>query len=226
MDKELTIIIPAAGLGRRMKSYGPKSIIYLNQNQTLIGRQLSILKDIFPSADIIVVLGFEAEKVYKMLPRNVRVVENEHYDSTNVARSLFLGINASKHSNTLIVYGDLVFNEQTFRGLPLDSGSFVIIDNKNQIREYEVGLTVVDGHATQFSYGLPTKWAQIAYLSGKDLDNFYNSAADIDHKKYYGFEILNNVIERGSKLSVIEPEGMKIYEIDSSKDIEEAKKII
>jgi hypothetical protein len=38
-------------------------------------------------------------------------------------------------------------------------------------------------------------------------------------KRHYLFEILNKMLDRGGELKTIEPEGMKIAEIDSSKDI-------
>jgi UDP-N-acetylglucosamine pyrophosphorylase len=34
--KELTVIIPAAGEGTRMKSYGPKSLIKIGKNLTIL----------------------------------------------------------------------------------------------------------------------------------------------------------------------------------------------
>ena len=36
---QLTVIIPAAGIGRRMKSYGPKSLIKIG-NSTIIKNQI------------------------------------------------------------------------------------------------------------------------------------------------------------------------------------------
>jgi len=42
-DRPLTVIIPAAGMGHRMKSYGPTPLIQLNKKkQKLIDQQIEI----------------------------------------------------------------------------------------------------------------------------------------------------------------------------------------
>jgi len=40
---ETSIIIPAAGMGYRMKSYGPKALINIHNDTTLIERQIELL---------------------------------------------------------------------------------------------------------------------------------------------------------------------------------------
>lgn len=221
MDK-LTIVIPAAGLGRRMKSYGSKSLIDLHGNLLLL-RQLAILRKLYPQALFTVVLGFDADKIIRVLPPYVSVVENKFYHETNVAKSLSLGLVKAEHA--LIVYGDLVFNEATLKELPLVESS-ILINSDNQIKDCEVGLTVVNGYVSRFSYGLPIKWAQIAYLTNRELALFKEAAALPQHRKHFGFEILNMVLDNGGKLKAVEPSGMKIQEIDSSKDIELARKLV
>jgi choline kinase len=107
----LSIIIPAAGVGKRMRSYGPKSLIPLNHEETVISRQINLLKKLFlHHSEIIVVVGFESEKIIRNLPKWVKVIENENYATTNVARSIGMALRIASNNNVLIVYGDLVFN--------------------------------------------------------------------------------------------------------------------
>lgn len=221
MSNDITIIIPAAGLGRRMRSYGPKALIEVSAKQTVIARQLAVLKSCFPQADVVVVVGFEAERVVRTLPAGIRVVENEHYDVTNVARSLQLGLRSSNCQRALIVYGDLVFNKETFDGLPLEKSS-ILIDSQGQLRDFEVGCNVVDGVVTHFSYGLDTKWGQIAMLTGNELGLFRKYTSSPDKRKHFGYEILNEMLEHDAEFLAFDPPGMKIVEIDTSKDIEPA----
>ena len=74
--KGLSIIIPAAGTGTRMKAYGPKPLIKIG-NQSIISRQIEILKSCFYCPEIVVVSGYESCKVMNNLPRNIVKVENE-----------------------------------------------------------------------------------------------------------------------------------------------------
>jgi choline kinase len=221
---DLTVIIPAAGLGRRMRSFGPKALIEVTDRQTILGRQLAILRGTHPDADVVVVAGYEAERVIRALPAGVRVVENDAYEDTNVARSLALGLRSSRCKRALVVYGDLVFSKATLDGL--DQGrSCVVVDTRGQMREFEVGCTVVGGKVTHFSYGLDTKWAQVAYLAGRELGLFRRLVGGRDRRRHFGFEVLNEVLEHGGELRAVEPVGMKIVEVDTSKDIEQARSV-
>jgi choline kinase len=220
----LTCIIPAAGPGRRMKSYGPKALITLRNEQTVIQRQLQIINRLYPAAEVIVVLGFEADRVKKELPPHVKVVENHIYEETNVAYSIHLGLLAATHKNVLIVYGDLVFNDATLKGLTF-AESTAIIDSKERFEKSEVGVTIVDGYISRMSYGLPMKWAQIVYLTGHELHLFKMQIHMRTSRKFFGFEVLNKMLDYSGYLKAIEPEKMQIAEIDTSKDIEKAKKI-
>ena len=145
---------------------------------------------------------------------SVRIVENQMHDSTNTSESMRLAFNNSMKNNFLFMHGDLYFNQQTLENIDY-SKSFVIMDNK------EVGLTVADGNATIFSYGLNTKWCQIAYITGREikiLKNIFNKF-DTIQKKMLSFEILNKMIAMGAVFRCYEPENMSILEIDRIKDL-------
>jgi hypothetical protein len=85
--------------------------------------------------------------------------------------------------------------------------------------EQEVGVVVADGRAASFSYGLEVKWAQIAYLTGRELQLFRKLAAGPEHRRYFCYEILDMVLDRGGELLCVEPPGMTIAEVDWPKDI-------
>ena len=222
--EDMAVIIPSASQGKRMKSYGAKSLIELRAGETVITRQLKLLNERFPRADFFVVTGFEADRIYRHLPPWVRVIENEKYDETNVTRSLDLALRACLAEGVLIVYGDLVFNKQTFADVPVDQ-SWALVDNTNQINPLEVGVTVVDGRVTHFAYGLTEKWGQAVYLRDGELEVFRRLAAERERHRCFGFELLNAVLDQGGNLVAHTPAGMKLAEIDCSRDIEIAQRI-
>ena len=88
---EISIVIPAAGMGRRMKSYGPKALIPLpsdktnprtgesrGENITLIERQIHILIDCYPNAEIFIVVGFIKQYyVRRLFEVAVKIKEKE-----------------------------------------------------------------------------------------------------------------------------------------------------
>ena len=220
---KLHIVIPAAGAGRRMKSYGPKALIKLN-NQTVINRSLNIINAIYPLSKVTVVVGFEAEKVVLELKDKVKFVFNYDYLNTNVAHSISLALSQRSIKEALIVYGDLVFNTQTLKGF-YPEASTAIVSSKSCMNDEEVGVTVVDGIITRWSYGLPVKWAQMVYLKNKELELFRKFSNGPRSAKFFGYEILNMVIEAGGIIEAAEPLGMDIVDVDTSKDIEIAKRI-
>jgi choline kinase len=224
----MTIIIPSAGQGRRMKTVGAKGLIELRHEETVLSRQIRILSKIYPGADIVVVVGFESEKMFRVIPKYVRVVENELHSITNVVRSIDIGLKATTSDRVMVVYGDLVFNAATVTNLPL-AESFVLIDkfrrNRTQIDEQEVGVTVVDDYVTRFDYGLKTKWAQIFFATGRELSCLRRLAAERERRKCFGWELLNAMLDKNGSLRAIEPKGMRIVEIDCSKDIDAAKRV-
>ena len=158
---DTTVAILGAGIGSRIKSYEPRSLIKIG-TKTLLEHQIFTICDCFESPEIITVVGCKAERVIKKIRGSVRIVENQLYETT-----------------------------------------------------------VCNGSATIFSYGLPTKWCQIAYVTGKEckiLKNIFNKF-DSTHKKMLSFEILNKMISMGAVFKCHEPEGMSILEIDRIKDL-------
>jgi len=219
-DQNLSVIIPVAGMGHRMKSYGPKCLLHTDAKYTIIERIVYNVYEIYPHSDIITVVGFEADKVIKILPRDIRIVENQLYEGTNVVESLRLALNNAIHGDVLIIYGDLIFNPETLVGIA-EHESCAVVDTKNRFKNEEIGVTIVDNNITNFAYGLDTKWAQIIYLTGLELDYFRELCYDRKKNRMYPFELLNIVINKGGKIKTVEPDKMEIMEVDSLRDLEE-----
>ena len=221
----LSVIIPAAGMDRRMKSYGPKGLISFN-GPSVLERQIKIVWRIYPKADITIVTGFQAdlisERIRKKYP--VRIVRNVEYETTNVARSLFLGLEASLNKQALIIYGDLVFNSAALKGL-VGEESKVVVDLGRNIRDEEVGVLFNKEVVTNFSYAIDQKWCQIAYLAPHEMALFEDISSKKEHDRWFGYEVLNEVIEQGGSFLPVEQSGMKIAEIDNPRDLRQALEV-
>lgn len=218
----LSVIIPAANYGRRMKAYGPKCLIEINA-ETILDRQIRLIREVYDSnTDIILVCGYETDNIRQRYRHLVRIVENPDYATTNISKSIKLGLDATRKDNILIVYGDLVFNMSALT-LPTNETSSLICPR--DISSNEVGATVVDGYISQFSYGLPQRWGQITYLTGENL-KFFRSIVQYEHRRnYYGFELLNIMLNKGYRIKAVEPKGLKIVDVDHVRDIKKAKLI-
>ena len=216
--KNLTVVVPVAGIAHRMKSYGPKCLFHTSANSTILDRAIKNIQKVYTHAEIIVVVGFDADKIIERVPRSIRIIENQIYDTTNTIESIRLALNNAVDDDILIMHGDLIFNIYAIRDIT-NGGSCAIIDTQERFDKNEIGVTVVEGKITNFSYGLPAKWAQIIYLTGTELELFRRFCSDREKNKMYIFEILNMVLESGGIIHAEEPKGMQIIEIDSLKDL-------
>ena len=217
--KNISIIIPVAGMGSRMKRYGPKCLFPTSKGSTILSKIIKNIRKVYPYCEIIATVGFDADKVIDSVPKNIRIVENQLYDTTNMVESIRLALNNAVNDDVIIVNGDLIFNVFALQNLT-KHGSCVVVDSQNRFnKKDEVGVTVIDNMAVNFAYGLPIKWAQIIYLTGKELVKFHEFCNDREKNKMHTFEILNMVIESGGVFLADEPKGMQIKEIDSLKDL-------
>ena len=96
-------------------------------------------------------------------------------------------------------------------------GSYVA----NHLYDNGHDVTICDNKASILSYGLPIKWCQMAYITGKEyriLKTIFNKFTHVQ-KKLLSFEILNMMIDMGATFYCYEPKKMSIIEIDCKKDL-------
>lgn len=223
--RPLSIVIPAAGLGSRMRMPWPKSLLQVGREQTVIGRQQAILRHQYPLADTVAVVGYMATPVISVLDRRTIVVENERYAETNVVRSIAMGLRAVHRDALLIVYGDLVFNAAAV-AIAAPYSTLLVDRDGSMMTGDEVGLTVADGRVTMLGYDLRSRWGQVAYLVGRELDLFRRVVCGGSHDSWYGFEAINAVLAAGGCFRAVSPRGMKLVEIDTSRDFQRARSMV
>lgn len=222
----LTIIIPTAGEGSRMKAYGTKSLIKIKDNLTILEYQVQLVRRQFGvNVTIIVVSGFESDKIVAHSPEKIIHIENERYVDTSVVHSIGLGLKATITNRVLIIYGDLVFNHFTLTQ-PLENKSLLFIDTSNTMTENEAGCIITDDRIENLMYDLPNKWAQITYVTGKELKLLTQYACNPLYEKWLGFELMNLLISKGGRFFKASPPNIATNDIDCSKDITIAQGII
>ena len=219
-DSPLTTVgILSAGMGSRVKSHEPRSLLKIG-NKCLLQHQLDTINSILSEPEIIAGIGIHSNKILKRFGGKLRLVENQLYDSTGSFETLRLIVNNTTGNSLLFFHGDLYFDINTLSGADY-SKSFVVVDDEQRIREKEVGVTVVNDKASILSYGLSVKWCQIAFLTGKEFGILRQicSKGTPESKTLLTFEVINSIINRGGVIKTHEPKQMSIVEIDCMKDI-------
>ena len=219
-DSPLTTVgILSAGMGSRIKSHEPRSLLKIG-SKCLLQHQLDTINSVFSEPEIIAGIGVHSNKILKRFGGKLRFVENQLYDSTGSFETLKLIVNNTTSNSLLFFHGDLYFDINTLSGADY-SKSFVVVDSQQRIREKEVGVTVVNDKASILSYGLSVKWCQIAFLTGREFGVLRQicSKGAPESKTLLTFEVINSIINRGGLIKAHEPKQMSIVEIDCMKDI-------
>jgi len=224
-DILVSVIIPCAGLGRRMKSYGCKSLLLVN-GLTIIERQIRNIENQIPNVEFTIISGFDSDRLHKSTPETFIKVENERYYETNVVRSIGIGLRTIKNNDhVLIVFGDIVFNEEVLSLIDYDR-SCILLSEK--MSDQEVGCNLdTKNNVLYMMFDLPNKWGHIMYLTGKELKMFKDFVFNKSNEKKFCFEIINEIIDRGGKIKGINIDKKSvILDIDNSRDLKIAGDLI
>ena len=211
-----SIIIPAAGIGRRMRIHGPKSLIPIQGGKTILSNQLENIKECFRHYEIVLIGGYQIDKLTRDIPKNTKIIYNKNYEKTNVLDSIRLGLEEITTDKVIILYGDLIFNKNCLN-LPFYNSSAIVICNTMQ--KEEVGCIIENNTIENMFYQLPNKWAQISYFTGFELYKLKNLCNHDNYRMWFGFEAINTIISMGGKFEALKPEDGRAIDIDSSYDL-------
>lgn len=214
----LSVIILAGTIGYRMKSYGPQCLFRTSDKQTILDLQVQVINMAYPNSEITIVTGFEADKVIKKAPQNLRIVENQLYEDTNTIEEARLALNSIIDNHVLIIHSDIIFNFDAIDSITKNE-SCILYDKDGHMPTEDIGVTIIDNKATIFSYGVENKWCYIAYLQGQELDLFRKFCRQRDNKRLFVHEGLNYILNKRGKLQAVCPEDMYVRKITAIKDI-------
>lgn len=109
----MTYIILAAGKGSNLQPLTlnyPKTSFRLDENTTVLQRMVRTIRKHDKDAEIVVVLGYLADKVKGSLAdENCKFVLNPFYEVTNSISSLWFARQYLERENVTIVHGDVVY---------------------------------------------------------------------------------------------------------------------
>lgn len=218
-SQKYSIIIPAAGMGHRMNINAAKSLLRIGQH-SLIERQILIINKIFPKKEIIVVGGYDSENLYSVLPKGIIRAYNPNFETTNVVESIKIGLEYSSSSLVVIIYGDLFFNKRLL-SLPFRKKSFIVCSQTMMSRE--IGVNTKDDKLINLYYDLPEKWAQVIFLTEKEIGLLKRVCA-CDVSKMFGYECLNRIVDMGGEFLVERPRNGVAIDIDTIHDLSHIRK--
>jgi choline kinase len=221
------IVILAAGMGTRLGRPFPKPLTPLADGTSIMKQQVDALKQAFPQAPIVIVVGFKLDLVMESFPDELYVY-NELYSETNTSKSLLKGLRAARGGGVLWLNGDVVFDPAVLGPVAerIAAGSSFVCVNTARTADEEVKYTLAsDGSVSAISktvVGGLGEAVGINYVSAADLPVLVARLDECGDGDYFerGLEL---AIERdGLKVGVLDISDHLVVEVDSPEDLEVA----
>jgi hypothetical protein len=218
----ITVILLCDSSGYRMKSYGPVSLVTINDIK-LIDLQIQCIRNVFENFEIILCVGFDAEKICKYIrsehgDTRIRIVENQLHNVSNSCESLRLSLNNTTNNKVVVCDGNLILNEECLRSIDTDC-SCVLVE-EDACENLEIGLNIDDKQIVQhLSYGANNTWSEIFFLNGLEIiESLRKIVTKYDSKTRFVFESINELIKMkyevksmSNKNKVIKINNIKMY---------------
>ena len=228
--EKVTFILLAENYGYRMKSYGPLSLIDINNGMNLLEHQIHAISSSFVDYEIILCSGFETNKVYHFIQNNfpsslpIRIVENQVYYHSNCCEGLRLCMNNTMNDKIIVCGGGVLLTTDYLKNLNIRKSS-IMYQEGGKMQNFEVGI-ISNGANRLESLSLAVKdkvWTELLYLTGPALvKSFYNMVSKPELKNKFLFEAIN--VWRGRKALNLEHNSNKIItKIDNIKTLKRIK---
>lgn len=226
MHNKKNILILASEITKGMKSLGPKCLLDINHNMTIIDYQINQLYNIFGSSNIFISVGFESDKVIKHIKsrhphKKITFIKNEEYISTNHGKCIIDYLKTNNNLSNLLVISSGVLFKNVLDLKNKNISTIIYMDNKKD--NFELGSNIEN---TYLFYDLPIIWSECVVLCSKALSLLDSQKNKSIFYNMYLFEIINYLLENNIQFNNTTCKKNQFLKITSSKDITKAKKFV
>lgn len=200
--------------GTRMGNYGAKFNMVLPNNQTLLQHQIDVINRSWGPSEIMISVGYDAERVISKKPQHSRIIENNRWQETGEVEELRLILNACEPEHLIIFVGDIYASSTNFGTMSLqDSWSLSLVGTDiNQI-----GVKEENGYLDLFSFSFNSKFLGILNFCKSELA-VLRKLINRERSKFALWELIEEY-SKLNKLKNIELNTHKILKISTSKDL-------
>lgn len=228
------IVILAAGKGTRLGKPFPKPLTPINGGATIMARQLSAFRTVFPDSPLTIAVGHQVEDIVDAYP-DIPKHYNAQYATTNTAKTLLGAIHETPYDEGVLwANGDLVFEPDVLRAfLPLiETGHNGVAVDRSRVAEEEVKYTLDEyGHIDRISKDISPSVALgeavgVNYISAADKGEFLYWLNAVKESDYF-----ERAIELSASVSRIafEPVDITPYtaiEVDFAEDLARVERVL
>lgn len=228
----MTYIMLIAGVGKRLNPLTilqAKCLFKLDDNFTILKRNVDIIKKYDKSANIVFVTGFKHNSFQNF--KDITFIYNPFFKITNSIASLWF---AKEYlvDDVVIINGDIVTNSKLVKDIVTKKKdrSCVLIDSSISDGDYNVQVN--DDKVVVMSKELINycgEYVGITKISSKDINVFKNKLEDMicygNYDQWYENVLVQLIFEDNFLLYYIDVKDYEWTEVDCVDDLIKAKKI-
>lgn len=233
----MTYIILAAGKGNNLHPMTlkyPKTSYKLNEDLTVLQRNVRAIRAYDKDAEIVVVVGYRYDHIVKELESdNVKFVINPFYEVTNSISSVWFARDYLERENVTILHGDVVYDDDIMENYVVKEAKYpyVLVDSsKVSPGAYNVvtkknKVLVMSKKLEQFTakFCCMTKLDAVsARLVKQEIDNMIVSDM---YDLYFEDSLVQMIMFHDFELRCVDIQGKFWSEIDTVDDLLYAQEI-
>jgi choline kinase len=215
----MKIVILAAGKGTRLAGDLPKPLTPLANGFSILGFQLQHLARYFSLHDVLVVVGYQKEKILEAFP-DLLYVYSPHYARENTSKSLLRALYKVKE-DLLWINGDVVFHPSILKKI-LEFNRTCMVVNQHAVGEEEVKYRIdSDGLIQCVSKQVQEAAGEalgINFFKAEDLDLLREELERCQDSDYFEKGV-EGAIQRGLKVWSLPVKTSLCTEIDFNEDL-------
>ncbi len=226
-------IILAAGQGSRLKGFfnKPKCLIRLgSSNRTLLERTYeNLIKSNIN--DIQIVTGYKSAEIKRTLKKKVKYIHFKNYKKTNNLQTL-LFVKHLLNSEIICMFADIIYEKKIINRLLKNNKKICLIIDTSNVLEGTMRVKIKKDTIIDIGSHIPVSegdgnFIGIAKFSknGASVLKSYLLKQKKNYRDYYTFA-LRKMIDDRIKINYIDIKKTYWKEIDTNKDLMEAKKKI
>jgi choline kinase len=224
--REVVAVILLAGMGSRLGRPHPKSMTQLDDNQTILSRQLSTLRQ--HGLQICCVVGFKKDLIMEEAA-DCLFVYNADYDCTNTSKSLLSALGHFQNKDVLWLNGDVVFDPQIIDRILAAKESTVAV-NSARVAEEEIKYSLnADGYISQISKQNTEAQGEavgINLIKQEWMASFCEKLEQVDDQDYFERAMELLIDESGNVFKPLDISELGCIEVDFEDDLAVAREMV
>lgn len=214
-------VILLAGLGSRLGRPKPKSLTPLSNGESIVERQVRILKSF--DLPIVGVVGFKKDLIMEAVPE-ILFAYNPNYDTTNTSKSLLCAATNIKNKDILWINGDVVYDEDVIARVLKQERSSVVVNNAS-VAEEEIKYTLNGGSIDELSKQVENGLGEalgINLIRKEMVAEFCQYLEKVDDQDYFEKAMELMINQAGAKFYPLDVSDLKCIEVDFQEDLDKA----